>query len=370
MSPQAPDPSSAAPAVRSATAGVRVLPIPGLGEVRAGDDLCALVLGALERARIPLADGDVLCLSTKIISKACGLVIPADRKHEAIAEQTVRTVARRRHVRTTTSIVEIPAGPVMAAAGIDGSNSPDGLLLLPGDPDTEAEALRESMTRATGLDLGVVLSDTSSRIWRVGVGDIALGAAGLRALEDLRGTADADGRTLHVTVRALADEIAAAADLVKGKSSGVPAVIVRGLADAVVGPDEAVGARALSRTGPDDWFRRPSLESVWAALGVPLAEEPVAAMSPEADDVRLRRAVEIALAAPPAGPAPSIEGEQDGRDGAAGPLVVRPASEEGGAWAAAGVLAERLRVAIGAESIARPLPVEVRLGPPRESMEG
>lgn len=364
----------AGPAPASVSSGLTVLPVPGLGEVRAGDDPAALILAALEDAGIALADDDVLCVSTKIISKARGLVIPAAGKQDAIARESMRLVARRRHVRTTTSVVEVPAGPVMAAAGIDGSNSPDGLLLLPRHPDGEAEALRADLARATGRRLGVVLSDTSSRIWRVGVGDIALGAAGLRALEDLRGSRDGSGRTLHVTMRALADEIAAAADLVKGKARGVPAVILRGLAGVVVDPGETVPARALSRTGEGDWFRRPSLESVWQALGIPLEDEPVAAMDPESDALRLHRAIEIARAAPPSTPiptpfpAPILEDEGPGPSGRL-ELVVRPHDDRGESWAAAGAFAERLRTAIGAESIARDLPVDVRIDGPRARME-
>ncbi|PWH05144.1 coenzyme F420-0:L-glutamate ligase [Brachybacterium endophyticum] len=358
--------------------GVRIIPLRSLPEVREGDDLAQLLVGALGREGLELVDGDVLCVSAKIISKSRGLVIPAERKQRTILEQTVRLVARRRHLRTTTSIVEVPAGPVMAAAGIDGSNAPEGLLVLPEDPDAEAEQLRDALARAGAADVAVVLSDTSSRIWRVGVGDIALGAAGLRALEDLRGTEDAEGRTLHVTRRALADEIAAAADLVKGKASGVPAVIVRGLEGAVVPPDSAVPARALSRTDAGDWFRRPSLESVWQSLGLSPEQEPVAAMDPEDDAVRLRRAIDVARTPSLPGPAPLLsregggllEPEGDvplgGDEHAPRRLLVHPAADTGVAWASAGMLLERLRVAIGAESIARPLPVGVRLGDVRE----
>src|SRR5699024_7673995 len=131
--------------------------------------------------------------------------------------------ARRRHTRVVTSVAQIPSGPVMAAAGVDSSNAPGGPLLLPEDPDACAEELREGLDAALGVQLGVLLTDTSSRIWRVGVGDIVLGAAGVASLQDLRGGVDADGRALSVTVRNLADEIAAAADLVKGKAAGIPA---------------------------------------------------------------------------------------------------------------------------------------------------
>src|SRR5690606_40461352 len=180
--------------------------------------------------------------------------------------------------RQVTSVAQIPSGPVMAAAGVDSSNAPDGPLLLPEDPDACARELRDALAAGLGVELGLLLTDTSSRIWRVGVGDIALGAAGVASLQDLRGGADADGRALTVTVRNLADELAAAADLVKGKASGVPAALVRGVAAATASD---VPARQLSRTGPEDWFRRPSLESVWEALGLSTEQEPIARMSPE-----------------------------------------------------------------------------------------
>jgi coenzyme F420-0:L-glutamate ligase/coenzyme F420-1:gamma-L-glutamate ligase len=325
----------------------------------------------------------VLCLSTKVVSKAAGLVIPPEDKQRAIAASTVRLVARRHGARTTTSVVEIPAGPVMAAAGIDASNSPDGLLLLPEDPDAAAAHLLEGITALTGRRIGLVLTDTSSRIWRVGVGDIALGAAGVTALEDLRGTADADGRVLHVTVRALADALAAAADLVKGKADGVPAAIVRGLGHAVVPAQDAVSARELSRTGSGDWFRRPSLESVWQALGLPLEEEPVAAVAPEEDAVRIARAVTVANAAgqvaragADAEAAPEPDADADAPESAphaqveAADLVVVTAGGEGpAALLEAGACAQRVRVALGAESIARELPpvrVLVRLADGQE----
>lgn len=344
--------------------GVRILPLRGLPEVRRGDDLPRLLLDALEEAGEQLRDGDVLCISTKIISKARGLVIRPEQKESAISAQSVRTVARRRHGSRVTSIVQIPAGPVMAAAGIDGSNAPGGLLLLPEDPDAEARALARALIAATGARIGVVLTDTSSRIWRVGVADIALGAAGVRSLQDLRGTADADGRTLAVTVRNLADELAAAADLAKGKAEGVPAAIVRGVVGAVVPLEEGTPARELSRSGDGDWFPRPSLESVWQALGVPAHREPVAAMDVEEDAVRIARALETAAAAEPALPA----GARLLADAGPATIEVRPSrlddADPAGPeeWAAAGALAERIRIALGAESIARPLPpVAIRL---------
>jgi coenzyme F420-0:L-glutamate ligase/coenzyme F420-1:gamma-L-glutamate ligase len=341
---------------------VSVLPLTGLGEVREGADLPALLAEALG----PLAprDGDVLCVSTKIVSKALGLRIAPEERDAAIARAAVRTVARRLHTRVVTSVVQIPSGPVMAAAGVDSSNAPDGPLLLPEDPDACARELREGLRSRLGLELGVVLTDTSSRIWRVGVSDIALGAAGVAALEDLRGGTDADGRPLTVTVRNLADELAAAADLVKGKASGVPAALVRGVPGAT-GAD--VPARELSRTGAEDWFRRPSLESVWVALGLAPEQEPVARMSPEPAEERIARALEVAaLPRPGRGPYRASAAAVRGRSGTTH-IVVERADASAASLADAAALAERIRTALGAESLGEPLPeVPVRLVPDPE----
>lgn len=351
--------------------GVEVLPLHGVPEVGPGDDLAALLLDALEAPDGPgLAEGDVLCVSTKVVSKALGLVIDPAGKQEAIAAQTVRLVARRRHDRTVTSVVQTPHGAVMAAAGIDGSNAPDGLLLLPEDPDAEAGRLRDRLLELASRTgpaprIGVILTDTSSRIWRRGVGDIALGCAGVASLQDLRGTADAGGRTLSLTVRDLADELAAAADLVKGKASAVPAALVRGVSGAL---SPAVPAGALNRLPPEDWFARPSLESVWQALGLPQEAEPVARMAPEEPAVRIARALEVALV-PRTGPSPApspaaAAGEGPGTRAAAasaelvGPhrIRIRPAGGAPAALLAAGALAERVRTALAAEHDWSPLP--------------
>lgn len=273
-------------------ASVEVFPLLGIPEVRQGDDLGDILRAALGSVPHGLQPGDVLCVSAKVISKARGLTITPDEKDRAITEASLRDVAHRDHRGTVTRIVHTRSGPIMAAAGIDASNSPDGLLLLPTDPDAEASILRESLASACDGEFGVILTDTSSRIWRMGVGDIALGASGVRVLEDLRGTRDAQGRTMGVTVRNIADEIAAASDLVKGKVRGVPASVVRGVAWAV--DPAAAGARTLNRVGSDDWFPYPSLESAWCALGIPLSEQPSPQMEPEAPEIRRHRAVDIA----------------------------------------------------------------------------
>ncbi len=351
-----------APPSRSAPPQVTVMPLTGLGEVREGADLAGMLAGALG----PLApqEGDVLCVSTKIVSKALGLRVAPEERDAAIERIAVRTVARRLHTRVVTSVVQIPSGPVMAAAGVDGSNAPEGPLLLPEDPDACARELREGLVAHLGVGIGVVLTDTSSRIWRVGVSDIALGAAGVRSLEDLRGGVDADGRALTVTVRNLADELAAAADLVKGKASGIPAALVRGVPGAT-GAD--VPARELSRTGAEDWFRRPSLESVWVALGLTPAQEPIARMSPEPAAERIDRALEVA-ALPRSGAAPLRARAAAQPDPSGGTrIVVERADASAAALVDAATLAERVRTALGAESLGEALPeVPVLISPDPE----
>lgn len=355
----APGPDSPSAPLRE---GLLVLPVGGLGEIRAGDDLASQLATALR----PLApqDGDVLCLSTKVVSKALGLRITPAQRDQAIADTAVRTVARRLHTRVVTSVVQIPSGPVMAAAGVDSSNAPDGPLLLPEDPDACARELRAALVASLGVQLGVVLTDTSSRVWRVGVGDIALGAAGVAALQDLRGGVDADGRPLTVTVRNLADELAAAADLVKGKSSGVPAALLRGVPGATA---HDVPARELSRTGPDDWFRRPSLESVWVALGLSPEQEPIARMSPEPAAERIARALTVAEVPRADQERTTASAQLHSPDGSRPHIVVVPADGSATALIHAATLAERIRTALGAESFGDPLgeiPVRISLTDP------
>src|SRR5690625_4507992 len=141
--------------------GVEIIPVGGVPEVRGGDDLASLLATALEPCGV--RDGDVLCISTKVVSKALGLVVAPDQREAAITASTARTVARRRHTRVVTSVVQIPSGPVMAAAGVDSSNAPEGPLLLPEDPDACAAELHRELTAALGVRLGVVLTDTSDR---------------------------------------------------------------------------------------------------------------------------------------------------------------------------------------------------------------
>jgi len=292
-----------------------VTPLPGMPEVTAAHDLARLLRDALERAGVVLRDGDVLVVSSKVVSKALGLrssttdeyPAPDDAggRDEIVLEQSTRVVAERATPSGTTRIVTSRSGPVLAAAGVDASNTGPhgGSLILPSDPDLAARTLYADLLTAYAPvplpRIGVLLSDTAGRPWREGQVDFALGACGVEVLEDLRGRSDADGRMLSVTARAVADEIAAAADLVKGKRAAIPAVVVRGLAHAVTTP-AAVGARALLRPASSDWFTLGTAESVRAALGAPPGSERAAAVgitSTGEEDLatRLRRCVDLAL---------------------------------------------------------------------------
>lgn len=231
-----------------------VFAIDGLPEIVEGHDIAALIA---ERFTAPMP-GDIVVVTSKIVSKAEGRSVPAADREQVITDETVRVVATRHHAGGVTRIVENRLGLVMAAAGVDASNTPEGtILLLPKDPDASARAIAESLRLRLGLDVGVVISDTLGRPWRLGQTDAAIGCAGIRVLDDLRGSTDAGGKQLDVTVTALADEIAAAADLVKGKANGLPVAVVRGLGHLVGGLDEP-GARSLLRPSSEDMFRQGS----------------------------------------------------------------------------------------------------------------
>ena len=236
-----------------------VVPLRGLPEVRPGDDLARLLLDGLDASGERLEDGDVVAVTSKVVAKAEGRTVPlpadpAERdrvRAETVAAETVRVVARRGSM----VIAETRHGLVGANALVDASNTGgDVLVLLPADPDASAARLRAALVAATGADVAVVVTDTLGRPWRAGHADVAVGLAGMGAIEDYRGRPDGDGRLLEVTEMAVADEVAAAADLVKGKVTRTPAALLRG----VPRPAGHGRARDLVRPASADLFRTAS----------------------------------------------------------------------------------------------------------------
>jgi coenzyme F420-0:L-glutamate ligase/coenzyme F420-1:gamma-L-glutamate ligase len=217
---------------------ISITPVEGLPEIREGDDLAALIA---ERAE--LRDGDVLVVAQKAVSKAEGRVVrladvePSDQALDLAAgedprrlEVILRESARLVRTRPPLVIAETKHGFVCASAGVDASNAPepDTVVLLPEHPDESAARIRERLRELTGADVGVIVSDSFGRAWRQGTTDVAIGLAGVRPLVDLKGERDPAGYELHATVIAIADELASAAQLVLGKTAGIPAAIVRG----------------------------------------------------------------------------------------------------------------------------------------------
>ncbi|MGX1807724.1 coenzyme F420-0:L-glutamate ligase [Nocardia sp. NPDC055321] len=230
---------------------LRILPITGLPEFRPGDDIAEHVA-----AQAPwLRDGDVLVVTSKIVSKVEGRIVaaptdPEERdaaRRELVRQEAVRVLAQKNR----TLITENKLGIVQAASGIDGSNVESGeLVLLPVDPDGSAKALRTALADRLGVRVAVVVTDTMGRAWRNGQIDAAIGSSGVRVLHDYDGAIDGQGNELHVTLVAIADELAAAADLVKGKLGGVPIAVVRGLDYT----DDGSTAADLPRRGVEDLF--------------------------------------------------------------------------------------------------------------------
>ena len=238
----------------------------GMPEVAAGDDLAGIVVAAVGT---DLVDGDVLCLTSKVVSKAEGRTRVGDRD-AAIDEETERVVARRGGTR----IVRHRLGLTMAAAGVDASNvAPGSIALLPLDPDASARRLRREVHERAGVNVGVIVTDTAGRAWREGQTDIAIGAAGLVVAEDFAGRTDTYGNALAVTLPAVADELAGAAELAQGKLTGRPVAVVRGRGDLVLPPGEdGPGAASLVRPEGGDLFGWGAREAVVRALAGDVAD--------------------------------------------------------------------------------------------------
>lgn len=287
----------AEPIVDHASATLEIHPVPGLPEFRPGDDLTAALADALPW----LTDGDVVVVTSKVFSKVEGRLVPAptdDDERDALRRrlidaETERILARRGR----TLIVAGKLGIVQAAAGIDGSNvRRDELALLPADPDASAAGLRAGLRERLGVDVGVVVTDTLGRTWRIGQTDVAIGSAGVPVLHRYGGAVDAQGNDLLVTEIALADEVAAAADLVKGKLGALPVAVVRGMRL----DDDGSAARDLVRPVEEDLFWLGTEEAI--ARGrreAVLLRRSTRDFAPDpVDPEALRRAVGTALTAP------------------------------------------------------------------------
>ncbi|WP_308164215.1 coenzyme F420-0:L-glutamate ligase [Nonomuraea sediminis] len=326
---------------------VVVVPVLGIGEVAPGDNVAALLDG------VDVRDGDILVITSKIVSKAEGRIRLAPDRTAAIMEETERVVARR----GDTVISQTHHGFVMAAAGVDASNTEPGtVLLLPEDSDASARRIRAKL----GKHVGVIISDTFGRPWRHGLTDLAIGAAGVVPLEDYRGGHDTHGNPLNATVTALVDEIAAAAELVKGKLTGVPIAIVRGLAHLVTA-DDGPGVRPLIRPADEDLFR-------YGSRDVVAARRTVTDFSDESVDLSaVRRAVAAAVTAPHDGEPVRyvlVESAELRRKLHDAPLLVVPCRVGPGGEAPAGAAVENLLIQLAMEGLGsawyrRPVPADL-----------
>jgi coenzyme F420-0:L-glutamate ligase / coenzyme F420-1:gamma-L-glutamate ligase len=334
------------------TDGLEILPVRGIGEIVAGDDLGGIITAAAPW----LADGDVLVVTSKIVSKAEGRLVEVpvagaerDEARAAVLEsETARVVARR----GPTTIVQTHHGFVMAAAGIDASNvDKTHLVLLPADPDESARRLRDDLLRR-GLDVGVIISDTMGRAWRNGLTDVALGAAGIEPIRDHRGETDPYGNELEITQMAVIDELAAAGELVKGKVDQTPVAVVRGYPRS--GIRDTGNASVLLRDAASDMFSLGTAEARADGLrqAALLADGHEAALAGIAVDPAAVDRAALAVAdhlsrATTVAPAEAVPGS-----GAAAALHLSSLDKSPVGFMRLGADAHRLRAALAAESIA------------------
>jgi coenzyme F420-0:L-glutamate ligase/coenzyme F420-1:gamma-L-glutamate ligase len=351
---------------------LRILPVPGIGEVTPGADLAEMIAAAAPWLR----DGDVLVVTSKIVSKAEGrlVAVPTDGpgreryRQEAITAESARTVARR----GSTRIVATHHGFVMAAAGVDASNvEPTRLVLLPKDPDASARALRAALAERYGRRVAVIVSDTAGRPWRNGLTDLALGAAGIEPLLDHRGRTDPYGNPLELTQMAVVDELAAAAELVKGKTDQVPVAVVRGFG-ALLADDGPGVVASLVRDSASDLFSLGTAEARAAGLRDAAALPDAAGFG--ATPVDAATVERVVAAVPVAGMSMTVQSAARAR-AAGAPAAVRCTVADPGdpvALVRLGAGVHRLRAALAAEGLASAATVPaagvvlVLAGPPGE----
>ncbi|TWC03573.1 coenzyme F420-0:L-glutamate ligase/coenzyme F420-1:gamma-L-glutamate ligase [Brevibacterium jeotgali] len=340
--------------------------VPGIGRIRPGTDLGREIGGAMTASGLDLKDGDVVVVASKVVAKAENALARAGTRQDferLVDAHSRHTVVRRRYSSgVTVNVVRTASGTVQAAAGLDQSNTDgdDDVLLHPQDPDASAARLRTSLSDRFGVHLGVIVSDTSSRPWRVGVSDFVLGCAGIDPLDSQRGEPDDAGRPQQVTVRAVADAIAQAADLVKGSARGRPVAIVRGVSEVVT--ESGTGGAGLSRPLSDDWFRTGHVEAAWTALGVDPADPAITPPSgDDSDDILARATRALAVARSGAPRTPGQAGWRLTLTGSGSSIRVRPRPEASRPESAGhplveaavglGALVERIATALAAEDL-------------------